>query len=211
VKVKIVEIKDLALEGVKVVRFGRFPDDRGYFAEHYRKSDMASALGIPEFVQSNESFSRTGTLRGLHLQWNPYMGKLVRTLMGRMVDLVLDVRKGSQTFGKIIAYDLPAHRDGDFDEWIWLPPGFAHGNVFPQESLIEYFCTGEYSPGNEGTVSPFAKDLDWSLCAPDLKTLFDGIAATTTLVTQKDRDGHSLASWQASAPADKFVYSELQN
>ncbi|HXH22580.1 MAG TPA: dTDP-4-dehydrorhamnose 3,5-epimerase family protein [Dehalococcoidia bacterium] len=204
---KILEIKDLALEGVQVVRFGRFLDDRGYFTEHYRKSDLAPRLDhLPEFVQCNESFSRAGTIRGLHFQWSPYMGKLVRTLSGRMVDFILDIRKGSPTFGKIIAYDLPANRDADYDEWIWMPPGFAHGNVFPEDTLIEYFCTGEYSPSTEAGISPFAPDLDWSMCAPELKRVFDEVSRRTSLVTEKDRNGYTLAAWTASPLSDNFIY-----
>jgi dTDP-4-dehydrorhamnose 3,5-epimerase len=205
---KVIEVKDLALEGVKVLRFGRFLDQRGYFTEHYRKSEILAALDptLPEFVQCNESYSRAGTVRGLHFQWNPNMGKLVRTLSGRMIDFALDVRKGSPTFGKAIGYEMPARRDGDFDEWIWLPPGFAHGNVYPEESLIEYMCTGEYAPGNEGTISPFAPDIDWSLCAPDVKRTLDGIASVTSLVTEKDRNGMTVAEWLASPNSGHFVY-----
>jgi dTDP-4-dehydrorhamnose 3,5-epimerase len=207
--VKILEVKDLALEGVQVVRFGRFSDHRGYFTEHYRKSDLAPRLAhLPEFVQCNESFSRAGTIRGLHFQWSPYVGKLVRTLSGRMVDFILDIRKGSPTFGKVIAYDLPADRAADYDEWIWLPPGFAHGNLFPVDTLIEYFCTGEYSPATEAGISPFAPDIDWSMCDRDLKHTFDGVALSTTLVTDKDRNGYTLGAWSASPLSDNFVYAQ---
>ena len=207
---KIIEVKDLPLEGVKVIRFGRFPDDRGYFTEHYRKSDLFSRhdFGIPEFVQCNESFSRAGVIRGLHFQWDPYMGKMVRTVSGRMVDLILDIRKGSKTFGKVIAYDLPGDRAAGYDEWIWMPPGFAHGNVFSEDTLIEYFCTGEYSPATEAGISPFSDDLDWSMCAPELKQVFDRIAASTKLVTEKDRNGYSLRSWEASPLSDNFLFSQ---
>ena len=95
---KLIGVMDLALEGVKAIRFGRFRDERGYFAETWRRSDFArlpelAFLHGREFDQANESSSRPGTIRGLHLQWNPYMGKLVRTLSGRMVDLVADLRK----------------------------------------------------------------------------------------------------------------------
>ncbi len=209
--VNILEIRDLKLEGVRVIRFGRFLDDRGYFTEHYRKSDLTSLAeaGIPEFVQCNESFSHAGTVRGLHFQWDPHMGKLVRTLRGRLIDLVLDIRKGSPTFGKVIAHDLPALTDRDYDEWIWLPPGFAHGTVFTEESLIEYFCTGEYSPATEAGISPLAEDLDWSLCSAGLRKLFEDIAGSTRLMTEKDRNGYSLTAWTASPLSDNFVYGQL--
>jgi dTDP-4-dehydrorhamnose 3,5-epimerase len=205
---KLIEVRDLPLDGLKIIRFGRFPDERGYFTEHYRKSDILTAVdpSMPEFVQCNESYSRAGTIRGLHFQWNPYMGKMVRTLIGRMFDIALDVRLGSPTFGKAIAYEMPARREGEFDEWIWLPPGFAHGNLYPEDSLIEYMCTGEYSPGNEGTISPFASDIDWSLCGDGFRSLFSETASTTRLVTDKDRHGLSVAAWAEGTSAKLFVF-----
>src|SRR5207249_5665308 len=95
----ILEVKALAFPEIKVIRFGRYHDHRGYFTEHFRRSDLHTSPLTPflkgvEFVQGNESFSKAGTVRGLHFQWNPYMGKLVRPLQGRMIDLVLDIRKG---------------------------------------------------------------------------------------------------------------------
>jgi len=211
---KLLDVKALQLEGVKVVRFGRFCDHRGYFTEHYRKSDFANYLEMGfmkdvEFVQCNESYSQKGTIRGLHFQWNPYMGKLVRTLSGRMVDMVLDIRKGAPTFGKIICYDMPANPTFDWSEWIWVPPGFAHGNFFTENTMIEYFCSGEYSPGCEAGISPLAEDIDWSLCDSELKKLFDNIARTTRLITDKDKNGFSVTNWESNEQSDNFVYGQL--
>jgi dTDP-4-dehydrorhamnose 3,5-epimerase len=209
---KILDVKSLAIPGIKIIRFGRFGDLRGFFAEHFRTSDFRlhpqlDFMAGVEFLQCNESFSRTGTIRGLHFQWNPYMGKLVRTLSGRMTDMVLDIRKGSLTFGKIILYDMPARKDADFGEWIWLPPGFAHGNYFKEDSYIECFCSGEYSPGCEAGISPLADDMDWSLCDPQLKQEFDSVAQADPLMTDKDRNGHSLSSWIANPDSDRFLFS----
>ena len=99
---KITQIKSLAISAIKVVRFARFTDFRGYFTEPFRKSDFSAQLefmkGV-DFFQFNESFSRSNVVRGLHFQWNPFMGKLVRTIQGRMVDLFLDIRKESPTYG----------------------------------------------------------------------------------------------------------------
>jgi dTDP-4-dehydrorhamnose 3,5-epimerase len=208
---KIIEVKKLAFPAVKVIRYGRFCDDRGYFTEHYRKSDFHNHEAMEflkdvEFVQCNESFSRKGTVRGLHFQWNPVMGKLVRTLRGRMVDMVLDIRKGSLTFGKIILYDMPADHNKDCGEWIWVPPGFAHGNIFTEDSMIEYFCSGQYSPGCEAGISPLAEDINWELCEPDLKRLFDSIAPSTSLITDKDRNGFSVSQWNDNKNSSQFVY-----
>lgn len=206
---KIVDVKSLAIPDIKVIRFARFPDHRGYFSEHFRKSDIAALPFMKdiEFRQSNESCSKPGTIRGLHFQWNPYMGKLVRTISGRMVDLVLDIRKGSATFGKIIGYDMPAGPEAGHSEWIWVPPGFAHGNYFAEFTLIEYFCSSEYSPGCEAGISPLATDLDWSLCDPGLKQGFDAIAAATPLMTDKDINGYSLAAWARTDKSDLFTHS----
>jgi dTDP-4-dehydrorhamnose 3,5-epimerase len=212
---KILSAKDLALPDVKVIRFARFSDHRGYFTELYRRSDFqnnpaTSFMRGVQFQQCNESFSKKNTVRGLHFQWNPYMGKLVRTVRGHMVDMVLDIRKGSPTFGKIIAYDMPADVTGDFGEWIWVPPGFAHGNIFLQDTMIEYFCSGEYSPGCEVGISPLAKDIDWSMCDERLKSVFHEIAPRTDLITDKDKAGLSVSTWEADPRAVHFVFGRMQ-
>lgn len=213
---KILEIKSLAIPAIKVLRFGRFLDPRGYFTEPFRKSDLLNHPDTPflkgvEFVQANESFSRPGVVRGLHFQWNPYMGKWVRTLSGRMVDLVLDIRKGSPTLGKIVAYDMPARLSADYSEWIWVPPGFAHGNFFTEDSMIEYFCSGEYSPGCEAGISPLAADIDWSLCEPALKQEFDQmVASPDLLMTDKDKNGFQLQTWLANDHSNNFLYDHLK-
>jgi dTDP-4-dehydrorhamnose 3,5-epimerase len=208
---KILGVNTLAIEDIKVIKFARFCDHRGYFTEHYRKSDFDNSPEMDfmkgvEFLQCNESYSQKGTIRGLHFQWNPFMGKLMRTLAGRMVDMILDIRKGSPTYGKIICHDMPTDNKSDSGEWIWVPPGFAHGNFFTEDTMIEYFCSGEYSPGCEAGISPFAEDLDWSLCDPDLKEWFDGIASSTSLITDKDKDGYSVEAWTSCEYSDNFVY-----
>ena len=208
---KIIDVENLKLEGVKVIKFGRFPDHRGYFTESYRKSDFAQHPDMDfkkdvEFYQANESYSKAHTVRGLHFQWNPYMGKLVRTLSGRMVDIVLDIRLKSPTFGKAILYDMPADKNNNYDQWIWVPPGFAHGNFFPLESTIEYFCSGWHSPGCEAAISPLSADIDWSLCDSQLKSLFDSIISTTEFISDKDRNGFSLEQWKQNPDSEKFVY-----
>jgi len=211
--VKIIDVVSLAIPAIKVIRFARFCDKRGYFTEPFRSSDLASSpltrfmKGI-EFPQTNESRSRPGTIRGLHFQWNPYMGKLVRTLSGHMIDLVLDIRKGSPTFGKAIAYEMPANAQDAFGEWIWVPPGFAHGNAFLAETSIEYFCSGEYSPHCEAGISPMAADIDWSLCDGRLKRILDETARTTDLISDKDRDGLSVAVWENDPRSENFVFED---
>ena len=211
---KILEVRTLPVPEIRVVRFARFRDERGYFTEPYRRSDLDAMpetgfLAGLSFPQANESYSRAGVVRGLHFQWSPFMGKLVRTISGRMVDLALDIRLDSPTLGKIVAYDMPALREADWSEWIWVPPGFAHGNFFTEDTIIEYLCTGEYSPGNEAGVSPLASDLDWSLCDDDLRQEFEDLVRAQLTISEKDRDGASLASWLDDHRSGNFRYSEL--
>lgn len=207
---KILSVRELKIPEIKVIRFGRFKDHRGYFAEHFRRGDLQSHpdtafLRGVDFLQSNESHSRAGTLRGLHFQWNPYMGKLVRTLQGHMVDLALDIRKGASTFGRLLAYEMPSQTSDDFNEWIWVPPGFAHGNFFTGETTIEYLCSGEYNPQCEAGISLLAPDIDWSLCKPSLKEQFDRLALHP-LITEKDRNGFTLSSWIKDPRSDLFLF-----
>jgi dTDP-4-dehydrorhamnose 3,5-epimerase len=208
---KIVEIKELAIPEVKVIKFKRFVDNRGYFTEQFRKSDLIDSNDVgflkgESFVQANESFSKKNTFRGLHFQWNPYMGKLVRPLSGSLIDFALDIRKGSPDLGKIIAYEIPNDKDDEYAEWIWVPPGFAHGILLTEDSLIEYFCTGEYSPGCEAGISPMAKDIDWSICDKALKERFDAIVPKTELITEKDKNGLGVTEWLEGKDSDEFIY-----
>jgi dTDP-4-dehydrorhamnose 3,5-epimerase len=206
---KILETRELAVPAVKVVRYARFPDDRGYFTETFRMDEISAAIGGEEIhvVQANESRSKAGVARGLHFQWNPYQGKLVRPIEGRLIDLALDIRKGSPNFGQIVGRDMRPTPERDEGEWIWLPPGFAHGAVFTEDAAIEYLCTSGWSPGCEASISPLAEDIDWSLCEPELadevRSLLDGDA----ILSGKDRDGPSLAAWLEDPRSDEFIFA----
>jgi dTDP-4-dehydrorhamnose 3,5-epimerase len=210
---KILDVKLLAIPSIKVIRFARFTDLRGYFTEPFRHSDFenhpetAFLKGV-SFVQQNESYSRKKVLRGLHFQWNPYMGKLVRTIQGHMVDVVCDIRKKSPTYGKVIAYDMPSKPDNDSNEWIWVPPGFAHGNYFTEESTIEYLCSGEYSQGNEAGLSPLSADLDWELCDQSLRQQFFNLIPEM-IISDKDKAGLSLTEWTTDKRSENFIYGNL--
>ncbi len=208
---KILQVTSLPLPNLKVIRFARFCDHRGYFTEHYRKSDFQHLPELDfmhqiEFGQCNESYSHKGTIRGLHFQWNPNMGKLVRPSSGHLIDIALDVRKGSPTLGKIILFDMPVDKNADFQDWIWVPPGFAHGLLCPEDTLAEYFCTGQYNPQCEAGISPLAADLDWSLCDPKLKTIFDNIVSSNPLISPKDKDGMILNCWLNDQRSDQFTF-----
>jgi dTDP-4-dehydrorhamnose 3,5-epimerase len=210
---KILSVKTLALPEVKIISYQRFADERGYFTETFRKSDFETDKNLEflhglNFTQANESWSRSNVIRGLHFQWNPFMGKLVRPLVGHLIDMVLDIRLKSPNFGKIIMAELPAKSDSEYGQWIWVPPGFAHGIFLPEVSLIEYFCTGEYSPGCEAGISPLAGDLDWALCEPKLKDKFIR-SLPNSVISPKDRAGFSLASWQADERSSNFIFGDI--
>jgi len=209
------EVRGLEIPEIKVIRFGRFRDKRGFFTEQYRKSDFNS-LGVKsleevDIVQANESYSKAGVARGFHFQWNPFMGKLVRPLSGHLVELAVDIRKGSPNLGNVVAYDMPVDENNDYDEWLWVPPGFAHGNYFLKPTKIEYFCSGEYSPGCEAGLSLESDDLKWGLVRPHIKKMFKEIVKTSELITEKDRKSPNLEEWLNDDRSNNFIYSNLKN
>jgi len=200
---EINNFKDLCLNDIQVLSFKRFRDDRGYFTEHFRQSQIQKSINLSVF-QTNESYSKANVIRGLHFQWNPFMGKLIRTIHGHMVDLVLDIRKNSSTLGKIIGYDMPSNPDQDYQEWIWVPPGFAHGNFFLENTTIEYFCSGEYSKGCEAGICPFDKNIDWSLCSKDIQDQFN-ILKDKAIISIKDKNGLTLDGWLSTQESNNFI------
>ena len=207
---KILEIKSLVFPEIKVIKYARFRDERGYFAEIYRKSDFQKIdfLKNNEFVQSNVSYSKKGVVRGLHLQWDPYLDKDIRVINGDMIDLFLDIRLNSPTFGKIGIYELYSHDSKEHNEWIWIPKGFAHGSVFKEKTIIEYFCTSEYSPQTEASIYPLAPDIDWSLTDPSVKTFFGEFINHKSLMSEKDKNGFTLTQWLKDERSKKFIYGQ---
>jgi dTDP-4-dehydrorhamnose 3,5-epimerase len=204
---KIVSITEIQIPGVKLINFDRFTDKRGFFTETFRVSDFINneLKCFPNgIMQANESYSRRNVLRGLHFQWNPNMGKLVRTITGHMVDLVLDLRQGSPTQGKIMAFNMPANLTDSNTSWIWVPEGCAHGNFFLEDSYIEYFCSGSYNGECEAGVSPFAEDIDWSICDTKLKNLFADLK-DSFIATSKDINGLSVKQWLDREDSKNFT------
>ena len=181
-------------------------DNRGYFTETYRKSQFKDILDV-DFVQINESHSKSFVMRGLHFQWNPYMGKLVRVINGQMIDLILDIRKGSPTFGKIVGYEMICLKYNEDVEWIWVPPGFAHGGIYLTETKIEYLCTGEHNPECEAGISPLAKDIDWSLFNVELRKRFNELINSSFLtISKKDQNGMLVEEWNNKEESKNFKY-----
>lgn len=211
---KILEVKSLAIPDIKVIKFSRVCDNRGYFSEPFRRSEVmqspeTSFLHKVDFVQTIESYSNKNAIRGLHFQWSPYMGKLIRTLRGRMVNLILDIRKGSPTLGKLIAYELPFEPQANYGEWIWIPSGFAHGNYSTSDSTIEHFCSGEYAPECEAAISPLSKDIDWSECDPYLMKDFANML-DKAIISSQDKRGYTLTQWLTDERSKNFVYPKVK-
>lgn len=142
--------KRLSIPDVVLVEYQRFPDHRGFFAELWKRTDFL-ANGIPfDFVQLSASRSRRGVVRGLHYQLRPAeQGKLVTVLRGRVLDVAVDLRRGSPWFGKYVAVELSAEEP----RLLWVPPGFAHGfQALEDDTLFLYLMTKEYSPQHERCV-----------------------------------------------------------
>jgi len=137
------------IPGLLVIEPKVFGDDRGFFFESWHRERYRQAGLSLDFVQDNLSFSRRGTLRGLHFQNPNAQGKLVQVLQGEVFDVALDLRRSSPTFGKWHAVNLSAERKQQF----YIPPGFAHGFVVLSETaLFFYKCTEAYSPKDEMTI-----------------------------------------------------------
>src|SRR5438874_609819 len=142
-------VAETELAGVLVIEPRVFSDERGLFLETY-SAERYAALGLPvRFVQDNFSRSVRGTLRGLHFQEPHAQGKLVQVTRGSVFDVVVDVRRGSPTFGKWIGVDL----DGETARQMWIPAGFAHGFCVTSDVAdFWYKCTTPYAPGSERCI-----------------------------------------------------------
>lgn len=164
------------IEGVFVVEPRVFGDSRGYFFESFNQRDFAQQTGINvTFVQDNESCSHYGVVRGLHFQLPPYaQSKLVRVVEGRVLDVAVDIRRNSPTYGQHVAVELSAENKRQF----FLPRGFAHGfAVLSETAIFQYKCDDYYHPEAEGAIAWDDPTLaiDWKVAAADV------------LLSEKDR------------------------
>jgi len=154
------------LEGLLIIKPDVFEDSRGYFFESYnREKFLAHGIAV-DFVQDNESKSKKGVLRGLHFQYPPFaQGKLVRVMRGSALDVAVDLRKDSSTYGKWSSLVLSGQT-----KWMyWIPPGFAHGFLtLEDETIFFYKCTQVYDRESEGCILWNDPDLtiDWGVTDP---------------------------------------------
>lgn len=152
------EIKDVVILEPQVFR-----DERGYFLESFSQRRFEEKVGRVEFVQDNESKSRYGVVRGLHYQLPPYtQAKLVRVVQGCVLDVAVDLRKGSETFGQHVAIEL-----SEENKWgLFIPAGFAHGfAVLSEEAVFQYKCDRYYAPDYEGGIrfDDPVLGIDWKI------------------------------------------------
>ena len=154
------------IEGLLIIQPKVFGDDRGYFFESYRLDKLRENGVDLDFVQDNESMSGKGILRGLHFQNPPYaQGKLVRVIKGKVLDVAVDIRKNSPTYGHWHSIILSEKNKTIF----WIPPGFAHGfHSMEDNTLFQYKCTNYYNKEAEGSILWNDPDLniDWGINNP---------------------------------------------
>ena len=157
------EIIKTNIEGVIIIEPRIFKDDRGYFFESFSQREFEEKVCKTTFVQDNESKSGYGVLRGLHFQKPPFaQSKLVRVIKGAVLDVAVDIRKGSPTFGQYVSVELT----GDNHRQFFIPRGFAHGfSVLSEEVIFQYKCDNFYSPQSEGAIAWNDPDLniDWRI------------------------------------------------
>jgi len=186
-----IKIASRHLQDVVVVVPDIFQDSRGFFSETYR-ADQFRALGLPtEFVQDNHSRSARGVVRGLHFQWDPPMGKLMRVTAGSAFLVAVDIRKGSPTLGRWVGVEASAENR----KQVWAPAGFARGFcALADNTEIQYKCTGIYNGKAESAIrwNDPQIGIQWPVTDP--------------VVSEKDQKARSLADWLESAESRYFTY-----
>ena len=178
------EIIKTNIEGVVIIEPRIFKDDRGYFFESFSQREFEEKVCKTTFVQDNESKSSYGVLRGLHFQKPPFaQSTLVRVIKGAVLDVAVDIRKGSLTFGQYVSVELTGENHRQF----FIPRGFAHGfSVLSEEVIFQYKCDNFYSPQSEGAIAWNDPDLniDWR------------IPAEKVVLSEKDSKHPRLKDWQ---------------
>lgn len=157
------EIIKTAIDGVVIIEPRVFKDERGYFFESFSQREFEEKVGQINFVQDNESMSSYGVMRGLHFQRPPFtQSKLVRCVRGKVLDVAVDIRKGSPTYGQYISVELSEDNHRQF----FVPRGFAHGfAVLSETAIFQYKCDNYYAPAYDGGISILDESLniDWHI------------------------------------------------
>lgn len=186
-----IRVESRHLSDVVVLVPDIFQDSRGFFMETFRQ-DQFKALGLPhDFVQDNHSRSAKGVVRGLHFQWEPPMGKLMRVILGSAFLVAVDIRKSSPLLGKWFGIEASAENRRQ----VWAPAGFARGFcVLSEVAEIQYKCTGLYNNKGESGIrwNDPQIDVEWPVSVPSL--------------SEKDQKAQTLEQWLARPESDFFRY-----
>ncbi|MFP4370448.1 MAG: dTDP-4-dehydrorhamnose 3,5-epimerase [Candidatus Kapaibacterium sp.] len=177
------------MNGLKVFAPKVFRDERGFFMESYRKIDLENAGIAYDFPQDNHSKSSKGVLRGLHFQWSPPQGKLIRVTAGSAFVVELDIRKNSPFFGRHIFIELSEENN----KILWVPPGFANGFcALTDNCQMQYKCTSYWSKEGEAAIRFDDPDtaVNWPFKNP--------------IVSDKDRQALTLKEWAAKPESESF-------
>jgi len=187
------KIDSVHLEEIKVIVPRVIGDERGFFMETFR-ADQFKALGLPgKFPQDNHSRSGKGVLRGLHFQWDPPMGKIMRVTRGAAFLVAVDIRKGSPALGKWFGLEVSAENK----KQVWAPYGFARGFcVLTDDCEVQYKCTGVYNPDGESAI--YFADQVIGIRWP--------IKLEAAITSDKDRKAQTLARWLESPLSENIVY-----
>jgi dTDP-4-dehydrorhamnose 3,5-epimerase len=187
-----IQVVSEQLNGVVVLKPEVFEDQRGFFMEAFR-ADQFKELGLPhQFVQLNHSGSVRGVLRGLHFQYDPPMGKLMRVTQGTAFLMAVDIRKGSPTEGQWFGIEASAENR----LLVWAPASFARGFcVLSEYAEIQYLCTGVYNHSGESGILWDDPEIgiEWPIKDP--------------IVSEKDKKAQTLAQWMNTPESDHFIYS----
>jgi dTDP-4-dehydrorhamnose 3,5-epimerase len=187
------KIESVHLGAVVVIAQEFFRDDRGFFIEEFR-ADQFGAVGLPQqFLQENHSGSVKNVVRGLHFQWQPPMGKLMRVLQGRAFLVAVDIRRNSPTLGQWFGQEMSA----EDRKQVWAPAGFARGFcVLSDYAEIQYLCTGIYNPAGEAGIRWDDPQLGikWPVQNP--------------LLSRKDLSARTLEEWLKSDLSRHFTYNQ---
>ena len=192
------EVIKTAIEGPVIIEPKVFGDSRGYFFESFSQRDFEAKVGKIIFVQDNESMSSYGVMRGLHFQRPPYaQSKLVRCVKGRVLDVAVDIRKGSPTYGKHVAVELSE----DNHRQIFIPRGFAHGFVVLSDTAVfQYKCDNFYAPQADAGISILDESLgiDWQ------------IPLEKALLSEKDTKHLPLKDFDSPFDYNSNLYPEFE-
>ena len=191
------EVIKTPIEGVVIIEPRVFKDDRGYFFESFSQREFEEKVRPINFVQDNESMSSYGVMRGLHFQIPPFtQSKLVRCVKGKVLDVAVDIRKGSPTYGQHVAVELSEENHRQF----FVPRGFAHGfAVLSETAIFQYKCDNFYAPQADGGIN--IKDdslgIDWQ------------IPMDKAILSEKDLKHHCLKDFDSPFSIDMNLYPEF--